>query len=203
MKFKFDPRTGRMVGNRTQILQRHEIERLGGIVPDNRHINPGTAYIPEKDAARVKSAARRVGVDITRLNGWDKDIGGALYRFERTITDNFLEGNMKMNENSKITLTMGQLKRLVEASTQKFTIIGITEWYEDDRLIDGDCSHEDPDDVRDMVNMEHERKECGDWIEGLPFTCMAENLDDALDQYNQKFCEYDYLKACDADYETA
>lgn len=86
MKFKFDPRAGRMVGSRTQILQRHEIERLGGVIPDNRHISPGTAYIPEKDVMQVKAAARRDGVEVTRLNDYDKDIGGGLYRFEKTTT---------------------------------------------------------------------------------------------------------------------
>ena len=98
MKFKFDPRAGRMVGSRTQILQRHEIERLGGVIPDNRHISPGTAYIPEKDVMRVKAAARRDGVEVTRLNDYDKDIGGGLYRFEKTTTFESRKHMKKINE---------------------------------------------------------------------------------------------------------
>lgn len=121
MKFKFDPRTGRMVGSKTQSLQRHEIERLGGIVPDNRHINPGTAYIPEKDVERVKSAARRGGVEVTRLNGYDKDIGGALYRFEKTTTFESRKNMKKLNESTKVTLTFGQLKKLVKESMDEST----------------------------------------------------------------------------------
>ena len=114
MKFKFDPRAGRMVGSRTQSLQRHEIERLGGVIPDNRHISPGTAYIPEKDVMRVKAAARRDGVEVTRLNDYDKDIGGGLYRFEKTTTFESEKDMKKLNEKSKVTLTMKQLKKLVK-----------------------------------------------------------------------------------------
>ena len=75
-----------MVGTRTSILSKSEIERLGGIVPDDRHMNPGTGYIPEKDVSRVKILANRYDIDVQRLNGYDREIGGHLYRFERTIT---------------------------------------------------------------------------------------------------------------------
>lgn len=267
-----------MVGSKTQILQRHEIERLGGVIPDNRHINPGTAYIPEKDVVQVKSAARRVGVDVTRLNGWDKDIGGALYRFEKTTTFEskkeleshiFVEdepvvsgkltkdaiedsipcdakdGLLDVNEPdgsfgrytwyvrfapgsqdeaedaaAAIENALGRRTQVAdfgrfvavivkptrddivgESSKMEFTITEITEWDEDRWLIDGDSSHENPRTVRRLVEQEHEEKEEGEWTKGLPFTCIAEDLDDALDQYNQKFCEYDYLKAIDAEYD--
>lgn len=103
-----------MVGSKTQSLQRHEIERLGGVIPDNRHISPGTAYIPEKEVMRVKAAARRDGVEVTRLNDYDKDIGGGLYRFEKTTTFESEKDMKKLNENTKVTLTLEQLKRLVK-----------------------------------------------------------------------------------------
>ena len=79
MRFEYDRKNGRMVGRKTQCLSRREIERLGGIVPDNRHVNPGTAYVPDSDIMRVKVLAGR-------YDGYDREIGGSLYRFERTIT---------------------------------------------------------------------------------------------------------------------
>lgn len=86
MRFEYDRKNGRMVGRKTQCLSRREIERLGGIVPDNRHVNPGTAYVPDSDIMRVKVLAGRYDVTVTRLAGYDREIGGSLYRFERTIT---------------------------------------------------------------------------------------------------------------------
>ena len=85
MRFEYDRKNGRMVGCKTQYLSRREIERLGGIVPDNRHVNPGTAYVPDSDIVRVKMLAHRYDVEVTRLAGYDREIGGSLYRFERTI----------------------------------------------------------------------------------------------------------------------
>ena len=86
MRFEYDRKNSRMVGRKTQYLSRREIERLGGIVPDNRHVNPGTAYVPDSDIMRVKVLAGRYDVTVTRLAGYDREIGGSLYRFERTIT---------------------------------------------------------------------------------------------------------------------
>jgi len=267
-----------MVGSKTQILQRYEIERLGGVIPDKGHTNPGTAYIPEKDVMQVKAAARRAGVDVYRLNGYDKDIGGGLYRFEKTTTFEskkefeshiFVEdepvasgkltkdaiedaipcdakdGLLDVNEPDgsfgrytwyvrfapgsqdeaedaaeAIESALGRRTQVAdfgrfvavivkptrddivgESSKMEFTITEITEWDEDRWLIDGDSSRENPRTVRRLVEQEREEKEEGEWTKGLPFTCIAENFDDALDQYNQKFCEYDYLKAIDAEYD--
>ena len=86
MRFEYDRKNGRMVGVKTQNLSKSEIERLGGVIPDNRHVNPGTGYVPDSEVARVKILASRYDVTMTRLAGYDREIGGNLYRFERTIT---------------------------------------------------------------------------------------------------------------------
>lgn len=126
MKFKFDSRAGRMVGSKTQTLQKSDIERLGGVIPEKGHISPGTAYIPEKDVAKVKAAAQREDVEITRLNGYDKDVGGNLYRFEKTTTFESTRDNMKkINENTRVTLTLDQLKRLVQEARKPSTLSGM------------------------------------------------------------------------------
>lgn len=83
----------------------------------------------------------------------------------------------------------------------KITITAITEWEEDDGLIDGDASHEGHRAVQRLLEEERVAKEDNEWTTGLPFTCKAADLDEALEKYNNKFCEYDYLKAVDADYE--
>ncbi len=83
----------------------------------------------------------------------------------------------------------------------KITIVGITEWEEDERQTAGDASHEGTRAVRRLLAEERDAKEDGDWTKGLPFVCEAESLDDALDQYNEKYCEFDYLKAVDADFD--
>ncbi len=86
MRFEYDRKNGRMVGVKTQYLSKSEIERLGGVIPGNRHVSPGTGYIPEHDVMRVKSLAGRYDVTVTRLAGYDAEIGGNLFRFERTVT---------------------------------------------------------------------------------------------------------------------
>lgn len=83
----------------------------------------------------------------------------------------------------------------------KITITDIIEWEEDTWLIAGDASHEGSRAVQRLLEQERVRKEDEEWKTGLPFTCEAEDLDDALDQYNEQFCQYDYLKAIDADYD--
>ena len=86
MKFEYDKKHGRIVGVRTTTLSKTEIEKLGGIVPSNRHVNPGTGYIPERDVMRVKTLASRYDVTVSRLGvPYDREIGGFLYRFERTV----------------------------------------------------------------------------------------------------------------------
>ena len=223
MKFKFDPRMGRMVGSKTQILQRYEIERLGGVIPDKGHTNPGTAYIPEKDVIQVKAAARRAGVDVYRLNGYDKDIGGGLYRFEKTTTfesKKELESHIFVEDEPVVSgkLTKDAIEDSIPCDA-KDGLIDVNEpdgsfgrytWYvrfapgSQDEAEEAAAAIESALGRRTQVadfEQEREEKEEGEWTKGLPFTCIAENFDDALDQYNQKFCEYDYLKAIDAEYD--
>lgn len=84
---------------------------------------------------------------------------------------------------------------------KKWTIISITDWYEDIHMEAGDSSHMSDGDVMRAKLNEYETKiEHDDWP-GLPFTCTAENADDAIQKYNDKFCEYDYYKAVDADFD--
>ena len=86
MKFEYDKKHGRMVGVKTILLSKTEIEKLGGIVPSDRHVNPGTGYIPERDVMRVKTLASRYDVTVSKLGSpYDAGIGGFLYRFERTV----------------------------------------------------------------------------------------------------------------------
>lgn len=85
----------------------------------------------------------------------------------------------------------------------KITILEITEWDRDNRLIDGDASHEGRERVEELIAEEEDAKLYGEWTEGLPFECEAENLYDALEMYNTRYCDCDYLKAveCEADLE--
>lgn len=84
----------------------------------------------------------------------------------------------------------------------KITIIGITEHWEDEPMMHGDASHEGWASVNELYADEYRRKvENNEW-DGLPFTCEADTIDEAIDQYNETVCECDYIKAVDADYET-
>jgi hypothetical protein len=83
---------------------------------------------------------------------------------------------------------------------KKWTILDITDWYEDTQMEAGDASHMGEGDVMRAKLDEYERKiEGGEWP-GLPFTCEARDADDAIQKYNDKFCDYDYYKATDADF---
>ena len=83
----------------------------------------------------------------------------------------------------------------------KWTILYITEWYEDTHMEAGDLCHMSEGDVMRAKLGEYEEKiEEGKWP-GLPFTCLAEDADDAIQKYNDKFCDYDYYKAADADFD--
>ena len=82
----------------------------------------------------------------------------------------------------------------------KFTILDITDWWEDAQMEAGDSCHMGEGDVMRLKLKEYEDKiEGGKWP-GLPFTCLAENADEAIQKYNDKFCDYDYYKAVDADF---
>ena len=84
---------------------------------------------------------------------------------------------------------------------QKFTITEITEWIEDDHVMAGDASHEGRRAVQRLLEEERVRKLDEGKAEGLPYECEAEDIEDALDQYNEEHCRYDYLKAAECDYE--
>lgn len=83
----------------------------------------------------------------------------------------------------------------------KIIINEITEWEKDNALINGDASHEGDQKVRDLIAEEEDKKLYSSeaWNLGLPFECEAENKDEALDLYNEKYCKYDYLKAVDCE----
>lgn len=83
---------------------------------------------------------------------------------------------------------------------RKWTILDITDWYEDTQMEAGDACHMSEGDVMRAKLGEYEQKiEKGVWP-GLPFTCEAEDADGAIQKYNDKFCGYDYYKAVDADF---
>lgn len=84
----------------------------------------------------------------------------------------------------------------------KFTLTDITDYFKDEQAIAGDASHEGYRAVMRLVVEEEKRKvDDGKW-DGLPFTCEAADIDDAIDCYNEEVCRYDYIKALAADYET-
>ena len=78
---------------------------------------------------------------------------------------------------------------------KKFTIVEVTDWEEDSILMDGDASHEGYRSVQSLLEEERESKIDKGEQKGLPFTCEAENEDEAIEKYNQSVCEFDYLKA--------
>lgn len=82
----------------------------------------------------------------------------------------------------------------------KFTILAITDWCEDLQTEAGDASHVGDGDVMRLKLEEYEKKVEGNEWPGLPFTCEAESEDEAIEKYNDKFCDYDYYKAVDADF---
>lgn len=87
----------------------------------------------------------------------------------------------------------------------EITITAIMEWAEDFQAQAGDASHVGWRSVQQVLEDERVRKLDNEWTEGLPFTCEAEDIEDALEQYNEKYCECDYLKAsvCDWDEQTS
>ena len=83
----------------------------------------------------------------------------------------------------------------------KITILDITDHEKDDAMMSGDASHEGWASVNELYAEEYRRKvENNEWS-GLPFTCEADTIEEALDIYNESVCQYDYIKATDADYE--
>ena len=83
----------------------------------------------------------------------------------------------------------------------KITITNIIDHREDEHQMDGDASHEGWASVNELYAAEDRRKVKNNEWDGLPFTCEADTIDQAIDKYNEAVCEYDYIKAVDADYE--
>ena len=85
---------------------------------------------------------------------------------------------------------------------KKFKITSIYGWEEDRHMEDGDACHCSEGDVMRKRLHEYEEKVENDNWPGLPFECMAEDEDDAIRQYNDKYCDYDYFKATEAEFES-
>lgn len=84
---------------------------------------------------------------------------------------------------------------------RKFKIIAINDWYEDRHMEDGDACHMSEGDLMRARLSEYEEKiEGGKWP-GLPFECMAEDEDEAVQKYNDAHCNYDYFKATEVEFE--
>lgn len=84
---------------------------------------------------------------------------------------------------------------------KKFTIVAITDWEKDSHMMDGDACHIPLSDVLfKEANEYREKVEEGKWP-NLPFTCEAESKEDAIEKYNNASCEYDYIRAIDAEFE--
>ena len=82
-----------------------------------------------------------------------------------------------------------------------FRISEITDWEEDTQMMHGDASHEGWRDVQQLLEEERVKKIDNNGWEGLPFFCEAEDEEEAIDKYNAKFCECEYIKAIEADCE--
>ena len=85
----------------------------------------------------------------------------------------------------------------------KVKITSIVNWAEDTALIAGDASHNGNDAVRSLLEDERTKKMRDGSAVGLPFICEALSIDDAVEQYNNAFCEFDYLKASECEWENA
>ena len=83
----------------------------------------------------------------------------------------------------------------------KIKIVEITRWEEDTWLAAGDASHNGDREVDRLIEAEKVEKMDNGNARGLPFVCDAENVEDAIQQYNDTYCEYDYLKAVECDWE--
>lgn len=83
-----------------------------------------------------------------------------------------------------------------------YRIDNITEWEEDESLMHGDASHEGWRAVQRLLEDEKVKKIDKEEAKGLPFVCEAESEEEALEKYNAKYCDLDYLKAteCEGDF---
>lgn len=84
---------------------------------------------------------------------------------------------------------------------KKYKITAVIEWSEDSTLIDGDASHEGYRAVQRLLEAERVQKIDNGEADGLPFVCEAGSEESAIDKYNEAYCEYDYLKAAQCEFE--
>jgi hypothetical protein len=83
----------------------------------------------------------------------------------------------------------------------KYKILEITDWEKDVTEEMADSGHISDGDIMRLELEEYEKKiENGEWP-GLPFVCEAKSESDAIDKYNEKFCDGDYYRATDADFD--
>ena len=83
----------------------------------------------------------------------------------------------------------------------KYTITAITEWEEDAYEEMADSGHISDGDIMRLKLDEYERKVERDEWPGLPFTCDADDAEDAVEKYNRRCCGGDYYKAVEAEFE--
>lgn len=81
---------------------------------------------------------------------------------------------------------------------ETFKITDIICWEEDIEKMEMDASLMGWEKVNEMAAEERAEKN-REWIKGLPFECEAESLEDAIAQYNEKFCKGHYLKVEDVE----
>ena len=85
----------------------------------------------------------------------------------------------------------------------KITITEILEWDEDQATAASIYSHEGEREYQRCLEAERVAKLDNEWTKGLPFTCEAENEDDAIEQYIEKYCPWpDILIPVEVDFET-
>ena len=83
----------------------------------------------------------------------------------------------------------------------KLKIIEVIYWQEDTVLMDGDASHEGYRAIQQLLEQERVEKIDEGKAKGLPFICEADSIDEAVELYNNKYYELDYLKAGEVDWE--
>ena len=84
----------------------------------------------------------------------------------------------------------------------QYIITDIIDWELDEHAIAGDSSHMSDGDIMRLKLEEYEKKIENEEWPGLPFECEAESEEEAIDKYNEQFCDGDYYKATDADFNT-
>ena len=134
---------------------------------------------------------------ITEITEWDGEAPSGVdlhlpYECEADDWDDALTQYAEMMEGHGIEVYPVSCKG-------KITISAITEWEKDEHEMMGDSGHMSDDDITLGLAEEIRTKKEEGKAEGLPFTCFAEDREEALEKYNAAYCEYDYLKAADCE----